>query len=367
MDESVTSRRNVLKSTAAIATIGTLAGCGSGGGTTTAGGDGGDGEDGGGGSDMPSGSAGQGQRVSAVPAPANALLYFDFRKFRTDEDLKRLLNSGVESTGSAGIEGTLEEEGLADAINPDKIYDMMIFGEIPENDPMQGATSNGGTIVWTGLSSDSVIPALKTKAEEEDSEVTEETYNGQTLLLGESMEGGFGVVSDGVYAFGPEQVVKNAIDVSAGDAESASGSAVDALATTADAPVRFAADLPTGTFTSGDGGSGGSGPMQYTSEIDVIAGSLFYKNGTNVGFQLSATMTSEDVASEGTQMLEQFKQLYSQQADQMEQGSEELKRMLDNLSISQSGKTVTVSYEDTVDNLVQLVQGESPLTGGMGN
>jgi len=372
MDDSTTSRRTVLKSTAALATIGTLAGCSGGGGTTTAGGDGGDGSDGDdggdGGTQMPSGSAGQGQRVSAVPASANMLVYLDYEQFRTDEDLKRLLDTGVQSgTGAQGVEGALESQGLGDAIDPAKVYDMMLFAEIPEDDPMAGASSNGGAIFWTGLPAGDAVPAMKTAASENGTELTEETYSGKTMLMSESGTGSIGVVSEGVYVVGTDQVIRDTIDVATGSGESASGAVTDALANTKDAPVRFAADLPTGTFSSGDGTSGGTGAMQYTSKIDVVSGGLFYKNGSEVGFRLNATMTDEQSATEATQMLKQFKTVYSQQADQMEQGGEELKRILGNLSISQSGKTVSASYEDTVDNLIQLGQGGLPMGGGMGS
>jgi hypothetical protein len=101
--------------------------------------------------------------------------------------------------------------------------------------------------------------------------------------------------------------------------------------------------------------------------MDVVSGSLFYKSESEVGFRVNMTMTDEQQASELKTLMDQFKTQYEQQADQMEQGGEQLKQMLDNLSISQSGTTLSVSYQDTVEGLMQLAQsGGLPMGGGMG-
>lgn len=345
--EGSVTRRRVLAA-AGAATAGLMAGCSQlgigGGGTDTDGG----------GSGMPTGSANPADRMSAVPGRANGLFYVDYQQFRTDEDLQRLLDTGVQSgTGADGVEGALESQDLQE-IDTEQVYDMMVFTEVPEDDPMAGASSYGGAVVWTGLESQVVIQGIQSAAE---TELTEETYSGQTLLVGS--DSAMGVVRPGVYAVGTEQVVRDTIDVATGDSQPVSGAVTDALAETTDAPVQFAVDLPTGTF-GGDGG-GGTGAVQYTSEIDLLSGAMFYKTGGEVGFRLNGTMTSESVASETEQVVGMFKQQYLSRAEQ--QGSEELQRILNNLQVSRSGATVSVTYTDTVDNLIALSEGNVPMGG----
>ncbi|WP_159904283.1 hypothetical protein [Salinirussus salinus] len=352
-----TSRRRLLAA-AGTAAAGLVAGCsGLGGGNGTDGGDGGSG--------MPTGSADPSSRMSAVPARANGLVYVDYEQLRTDEDLQRLLDTGVQSgAGADSVQGALESQGL-EGIDPAQVYDMMVFTEVPEDDPMAGASSYAGAVVWTGLEPATVTDGLQSAS---DAELTEETHSGQTVLLGESGTSALGVVSEGVYAVGTEQVVRDAIDVGAGDGDAVGGTVTDALANTTDAPIRFAVDLPTGTFSTGDGGTGGGmGAAQYTSELDVLSGAMFYESGDEVGLRLNGTMTSESVARETEQLLGTFKQQYLQQANQMQQGGEELERMLNNLQVSRDGNTVSVSYTDTVDNLIELSEGGAPMGGpGMG-
>lgn len=375
------SRRNVLKSTAAVASvgvIGSLAGCGGGGdgtasptdtggdGTDGTGGDGtdGDGTDGTDGSDgsdgdggsTPSGSANPAERLSAVPGGSNFLMYVDFHQMRTDPELQQLLNMGVQSgTGSGSLEEALQGQGMQD-IAVGEIYDMMIFGTIPENDPMAGVSQAGGAVVWTGIGSSTVISA----ASASEAEFSQETYNGQTVLVSSEGTGSVGVVSEGVYAVGSEEVVRSAIDVAGGGQSAEGSSTAQQLTGTNQAPLRFAADLPTGTFESGQG----SGAMQYTSEIQSLTGSMLYKSGGNIGFQLSATMPDSGVASEAKATLDQIKQQLIQQYEQSE-GGEQLVQMLNNLTITQSEATVSASYEDTLEGLMQAFQ-TGAMMGGMG-
>lgn len=344
--EGSVPRRRVLAA-AGAATAGLMAGCSG----LGIGGDGTDTDSGG--SGMPTGSANPTDRMSAVPGRANGLFYVDYQQLRTDEDLKRLLDTGVQSgTGADGVQGALESQGIQ-GIDTRKIYDMMVFTEVPENNPMAGASSYGGAVVWTGLESQAVVQGTQSATE---MELTEETYSGQTLLVGG--DSAMGVVGPGVYAVGTEQVVRDTVDVATGDSQPVSGAVTDALANTTDAPVRFAVDLATGTF----GGDGGAGAAQYTSEIDILSGAMFYKTGGEVGFRLNGTMTSESVASETEQVLGMFKQQYLSRAEQ--QGSEELQRVLNNLQASRDGNTVSVTYTDTVDNLIALGEGNVPMGGG---
>jgi hypothetical protein len=388
------SRRNVLKTSAALASvgaIGSIAGCqggddpsdgGDGSGTDGSGGDGsggdgsggdgsggdGSGSDGSGGDgNMPSGSGDALERAGMVPSRADLVLHADYQQFVNDEDLKQLLEMGVQSGSGAGsVEEALQAQGVT-GIDPGQLYDAVMFAEIPEDNPTEmTAASYGGAIVWSAISSSQLKTTLREESQEQ---FTESTYNGTTILTSESGENAFGFVTDGVLVAGTEAAVKDVIDVNGGSGDALSGPVTDGLGNTNAAPIRFAADLPqSGSMDGGDGSStGGTGAVQYTNEMDVVSGSLFYKSESEVGFRVNMTMTDEQQASELKTLMDQFKTQYEQQADEMEQGGEQLKQMLDNLSISQSGTTLSVSYQDTVEGLMQLAQsGGLPMGGGMG-
>ena len=363
MQQSSPSRRDVLKGTAALASVGAagaLAGCQGGGNPFGDGGGGGGGGGGETGSSKPSGSGGASSRSAVVPARANMVAHVDIETLRTDQNLQKLFNAGVEEgTGTQDIESALQEQGLED-IDPEQIYDAVFYGEVTET--MMGGA--GGSepeyfafTLFTGFDATTVVDALKQTSEVE---YTEGTYNGQTTLESPQEQGFFGVVSAGVYAFGTEQAVKDSIDVAAGSGDAISGDVKNALTSTKQAPIRFASAVPLPEEASGGAGAG----MQVTSEMELMSGSFLYQASGKVGMQFNMHMGSQQAASEAKQSLDQFLSFYKQQAQQ-QQGGEELTRIMDNVSISQNGSVVSISYEDTVENLIALSEGEGlPMGGG---
>ena len=367
MFQSSSSRRDVLKASAALAGVGAttaIAGC-QGGNPLGGGGGGGGGGDGGGGQtgeSTPSSSADPSTRSSLVPSKANGVFHVDIEMMRTNQQLERLFNAGVEQgSGAQSFDEALEQEGI-EGIDPTKIYDMIGFGEVPQDMSMMGAssgsgTSYGGVVVFTGIASSTAIQAMK---DQPDVSFTEETYEGKTVLKSSNQENSYlGVVSEGVYVGGTEQAVKDTIDVATGSGSAISGTVETALTNARQGAVRFAFELPESDSSGSTGGSMGG---QMTQKIEVVSGTMLYQTGSNVGLEVTLTMQAGEAASQFSQQMNFFLQSYKQRAKEQPQG-QQLVRVLENVSISNSGETVTINYEDSVDNLVAMAEGEG-LPGG---
>jgi hypothetical protein len=370
MFQSSSSRRAVLKASAAMASVGVagaLAGCG--GGNPLGGDGGGDGGDGGGGGgggmtgdSVPQGSADPQTRSTLVPSKANGVLHMDMEMMRSNDKLKQLFDAGVEQgSGEQSFDEALSESGI-EGIDAEKIYDMIIFGEIPEDgslmQPSPGEDYAGG-IVFTGIESSTALEAMRNAP---DVEFTEESYEGHTLLVDESSEQGYlAVVSNGVYAFGTEQSVKDIIDIAEGSGSAMSGDVQSAMTNTRQGALRFAFQVP----ESDSGGTSGGMAGQMGQSIEVVSGTMLYQAGNNVGLEITLTMTDGDTASQFASQMQAFKQQYKQQYQQSPQG-EEVVRLLENVNISQNGNTVTINFEDTVENLIALSEGQGlPMGAGV--
>lgn len=308
----------------------------------------------------PSGSASPSTRASLVPSKANGVLHLDLEMMRTNKQLEKLFNAGVEQgSGAQSFDEALAESGL-EGVDAKKIYDMVIFGEIPEDFSMMGSTgsSYGGGIVFTGIDSSTLISALKNQ---QSTDYTEQTYNGHKLLQDNSTENSFlGVVSNGVYAGGTEQAVKDVIDIAEGSGSTLSGDVKTAITSARKGAARFAFEVPK---SSGDSSTGGSMGGQMSQKIEIVSGTMLYQTGGNVGLELTLTMTDNQAASQFKQQMDFFLKSYKSRYEQ-QSGGEQVVRILENVSISQSGKAVTINYEDTVENLIALSKGEGLPVGG---
>ncbi len=367
MFQSSSSRRDVLKASTAMASVGAataLAGCE--GGNPLGGGDGGGGGGGGGGmtdDSTPSGSADPATRSSLIPSRANAVMHMDMEMMRNNDQLKRLFDAGVEQgSGEQSFDEALKESGI-EGIDATKIYDMVGFGVIPEDVSLMGGSSGspdyGGAIVFTGIDSSTALEAMKNQP---DVEFTEETYEGKTVLHSSQTEQGYlGMVSEGVYVGGTEDAVKDTIDIAVGSGSAISGTVADALTNARQGAMRFALKMP--QTQSSDGGSSSTQMGgQMTQNLDVVSGTLLYQAGGNVGLEMSLTMSDQESAGQLNQQLNQFIQLYKQRAEQ-EQGGEQLARILENVSVNQNGNTVTINYEDSVDNIISMAESQGMMGG----
>jgi len=370
MVQSLSSRRTLLKASAAAAgvgLVGALSGCSGNGQQTTTGEptDGTGGTEGGGGENG-GGTVGAGQALSLVPARSNLFLGVDFDAFRTQDDIKRILNAGAETGGSSqtDVDQALDMAESQYGIDPAKVHNAVVFGEIPEtstDSPSGIADTYAGGLLFTDLDLQGALDSLPT-------EFTESTYQGTTIY---TVSGGSQVAQvDGVIAFTSEEwagnSVEDVIDVATGNAEAVSGQIATVYEGTREAPIRFAMAVPSAD-TGGETPTAGSG-LGMTAKVDYISGSILYENGGNRGLELNAEVADEATATQFKQQITafktQYKQVLSQQAEQ-NPDTEELSALLEKVQVSQSGTTLSLSYEDSVDNIVDSIEAGGSMTGAM--
>lgn len=367
MPQATARRRDVIKASAAIASVGVmgaLAGCGGGGGD---GGDGGsDGGDGGsdGGSGMPLSPG-----LGAVPSGSTAIMDINVQAFLNDEGLRTILDAAAQSGSDAGsLEEQLDQAQSQQGMDPRKIERLIGFGDSAGS---MGANMSveqdayGGAVMWSSFTESEIRSGMEDNLE---GSITESTYEGTTLYSSE--ESGYAAfLGGGGFAAGTEQAVKDVVDLANGNGTPVSGEVTSVFNGTQSGPARFAFQFP--DIESEMSGSGGAGTMQMSgiaTEINWVAGSILYDaGGGNKGLSISLRFANQQAATQTKQMVDAIMQQYRMQLEQSQgESAQQLAAALDKMSTSQSGSTVSLSYEDSVQNFANSVRSGAGTTMGAG-
>ena len=332
MPESTPSRRAVLRTGATIgglAAAGGLAGC--------------------------LGILGDGSgagRIDAVPADATTVLYANVAGFLDDDGVRESINEQIETFASAtaGSDGPESVEDVLDQIeseaglDPRGLNELITFAEVGESDSF-------GAVVWTDWSEDDLTAA----AEDNEADLEESSYEGTTIYEGE--DGSLlGVLADGTYAIGPEDVVEATIDVHNGDADPVGGDVRSAYENSQGGYVRFAFTVDEDLIPEE---SGGQFDVSVFEDVESGYGSVA---AGDTAFQLTLTTTDGDSAENVADVIEGG---LTTMADQIEQestfgpsGEELVANLLDaieNTEVSQDGSDVTISTAGDVGTVVAVV------------
>lgn len=373
MTENTFTRRSFLQAGAATSgtvVLGSIAGCSdSSDGTTTNGtgnGNGGNGngddrttsetgngDDSGNGTGDTTGS-GTGDVASIVPQRAEMIVTMDFAGMADDQSIRSVANAFIDQIaemqgesyqGPTSVDEAFSTAEGASGLDPNSVSSMTLFAELSTS--MQ-SEQYGGAVMSTSLSASDITAAM----DESDTQYQQTTYSGKTVYTfdpsqaGETIgsgvveTGAMGVLGNGQFAFGTQTVVEDIIDVMAGDASSISGDLANYYGQTRSGYMRFASMIPEGTF---EGDSSSSVPGM--SNVQYVTGS-FYSGGSTLGIESTLHAADSDSASQLSGILQMA-------VSQMEsdQSSEEVKNLIDALTISQDGTAVTINFEDSVDDL----------------
>jgi hypothetical protein len=290
--------------------------------------------------------------ADVVPQDVDFVTSVDVRGLATDATLNDLANSTlneagqpVEDTGDAR-ESFREQTGL----NPAQVQRVVMFARYADS-PM--ATEYAGFVVETGWTTDEVVDAVRNQSEQE---VEETTYSDKTVYrpaegTGTNQNSWLGILEDGRYVAGNEQAVKDAIDVAVGDADSTSGDFRTAFQNTSDdAYVRFAAAVPQSGVPTDQVGSGSQFNTSSFNQITMVAGSHSV-SGENLSATLNMHVDSSSGAEDVSNALDGIVSLYSATA-----GDETVAAVVEDVSVSQGGDTVTVAM-DTPANEIEALLG----------
>jgi hypothetical protein len=332
------SRRDLLRSGAALTALTTLAGCS---GLMDS-----LGED---------GSAGP---LATVPDGVTLALTVDAEAVRDDDATKTLVNAWFEgrAEGTARDDRPESYDDLLSRFEDDFGLDptaVSSFAPFFNGGGFYGLGARGGAAVVTAdWSAEDITDSLSDSmgnSYEEDEHYGQPIYHPET----DSFYGAgiwLGVLGDGEYVVGWEGAVRETIEVSLGEVESLDGRMQEAHAATRDAPIRFVLDIPLGLVPDEIERDDTTVQLEPLNEVATVAGAV-YRDGNTRGVEV--TMAADDTAT--AENLVDTVEGYLAFA---EQGTERetMAEALDEVTVSRDGSDVVLRYESTVDDLADTVR-----------
>jgi hypothetical protein len=346
------------------------------------------GDSGDGGGDGGNGGGGDADSLDVVPASATSVTYADVGGMIQDDTVGDFLSEVFSTAGEqeeydgpADREEMLDEIEAETGLDPREMGESVGFSKTPEtpgtatpgpDEIEQTATQYSGTWLTAGWSEDDIVAAIESEAEQFELESSE--HNGYTVyepvpagdetaaddgspasgMESENPPARMGVIADGEYVTGTQAAVEDALDVAAGDTNSAgdelrnvySGVRGGLLKMASTVPENLPQDsLPQGTVGEGDV------DVQPERLEEIEGGALvFYTDGG--GMSMSASMTAESEESAG-HVVEIIDGAIASTKRNVE--DEDLAAKLDDISVEQDGQSVSVDYANDMASISEII------------
>jgi len=292
------------------------------------------------------------------------------QSFLEDEGLRAILEASAEDGTGAGLEEQMDQFQSQEGVNPRRVSGMIGFGDSAESvggDAELESDAYGAGILWSEFSREEVVTLIEENAP---GEVTESEYSGVTLYSEGETDQVTAYLGGGTVVAGSEEAVTDTIDLAGGSGEPLGGEVRSLYEDTQDGPLQFVGEFPDIEEEMG-GGQGGPGQVEgLLTQVTWVSGSFLYDAGSDMkGLAMNLLFENQEAASQTTQLMQGFKQQFQSQLEQSSDPSDQqLAETLGKMSVSQNGTTVTLSYEDTVENFVASARsGADTATGGMGS
>jgi hypothetical protein len=330
MNLDSTSRRSVLKSSAAVASlgvVGSLSGCSS---VPFTGGDGGDGD------------TNANERINDVPEGSTFAMHVSVGAMLSDEVIRERLNELFEEQssedGPQNVDEALSQVEDEAGFDPGNVQEMLAFGSVESN--------TAGSILWTGWEQDAVTSSLTENG------YREESYGDTTVYARNSSDTDgtrIAVLEESTYGFGTRESLQQIIDTWNGDSAAVGGDVETAYTAAEGGYVQFGFDVPTEQLQDG-----GDQSMQAFSNVEYGYGSVTDADG---GRELVVEMEASDEESArgiiglidiGLGSAQQQVEQIAQQSQGDTEDIEEFQSALDNVETNRNGTTVTVRNSDGI-------------------
>ncbi|MEF8881823.1 MAG: hypothetical protein V5A34_04775 [Halapricum sp.] len=285
-----------------------------------------------------------------VPAQAGAVVSIDVEAMLNDDDLKDIANTGLdqlrelpgENDVPEDVDSAIETAQDESDLDPTGFNEGLLFMDVAESGTDE---DYAGIVMETDWSEDELIDFLES---ENDGNLEESEYGGKTIYTGENDEGGLGVLADGRYVIGPRNVLEDTIDVANGDGDAISDELSSSYDSATDGHLEFASVVPDDAFTEGDFED--VDPENFQS-VKYMSGSL-YKNGSSYGVEMNMRTDSEETASALQEDIESLVNVITMTEDV----SGELEAALDDIEYTTDGQTLSMSYEEDVEQIKTYVE-----------
>lgn len=330
-----TSRREVLKTGGALASVGvlgSLSGCSD----LLESATGGDGNDKG--NNSPSGVA------TDIPEQANVVMSVDFTAVLGDQPIREAINEAMAETAgeteqlpsSVSEAFTMAESELG--VDPSSVSKIALFGEGQEEE-----TEYVGWLAYTDWSASTVQEAI----EDADSDLETTEHESVTIYVNNDEDDTterFAVLDDGTLVLGRDGATEDVIDIRNGDGDAISGDILTAWNESDEGYARFAVSADPTEVS--DEAERAERTMQ---EVEYVYGSI-YADGDVRGFSVGMEAGSGDDA-EDIKALLQSRITLSEETESDDQTSE----FIENTEVTKEGSTVMITNEVDVDEVAPVV------------
>ena len=212
--------------------------------------------------------------------------------------------------------------------------------------------SGYGTLVEADWSADDITDSLEDstgRSYEADEHYGQPLYSpGDQSYFGAAVW--LGVLGDGQFVVGAEGAVRETIEASLGETESLDGRMQDAHAATRDGPIRFVLDLPLDVIPDELERDGTTVQLEPLNEVATVAGAV-YGDGDTRGIEVTMACDDGDTAENLTDTIDGFTAFVQPNVER-----EALETALEEVSVSQDGSDVVLRYENTVEDLAATVE-----------
>lgn len=344
------SRRSVLKTGAALASVGvvgSLSGCS---GMLSDDGDTADGDSG------ADGAAGD------IPARSSVAMSMSFDAVLEDQAVRGAVNNALSSQSDSASMlpssvseafGMVEEES---GVDPRKLNDVVLFGESSDDGD---ESEYVGWLVYTDWSQAELQSYLDEKrASTPDGEtasggsygdVTTEEYGGTTVYVNEDMDDSterMAILSDGTVVLGRAGATNDVIDIRNGDGDAISGELLSAWEAASGEYATIAMDITPEDLP--DGQAEAAAPT--VRNIEYVYGSV-YADGDKRGVRFNLETGSEQDAEDVKAFLDGQMALEEDTAE-----DPQTEAMLDNTEITTAGTTVVITNEVDIDTITPAIE-----------
>lgn len=336
MDTRERSRRDVLKTGTALASVGILGGLSGCSGllddSDTA-----DGDNGG-----ASGTAGD------IPARANIAMSMSFDAVLNDQAVRGAVNNALSEQSStnsmvpSSISEAFEQAEQQAGVDPRKLNEIVLFGETSPD----GSNDYVGWLAYTDWTQDELTTLIEESGVED---MTTEEYNGTTVYVNDDADDTterMAILGDGTVVLGRSSATEDVIDLRNGNGDSISGDLLSAWNETSGDYASVAMNIESEDLPSGQA----EAAQPTVEDINYAYGSI-YADGDMRGVRLNLETDSAQSAEDVKTFIDGQLALAVEEAEDP-QG----RQFLEDIETSTSGSTVVIENEVDVDTITPVIE-----------
>lgn len=285
-----------------------------------------------------------------VPRDADSIAYVNVDQATSDQAIRTVVDTWYELDASDvdSMDDALAEFENETGLDPDELHHATSFSTYNESTGV-GASESTATILRTDWNEDEFVDAM-----EDESGVTlsKTAYEGVTVYEPQedpalaTASSWVAVLDDGTYVVGTQSAVTDTVDVHNGAAEPIDGDLLSAFEETRNGYIRFAFRLPEERIPA----RSGQFDTSELRDVSMVSGA-YYTSSNSLGVDVTMHATSESAASDIEDVLGGAISLLRGTTQ-----NEEFKEALRDVEVTRDGTTVTVSYENSVESITELLR-----------